>query len=127
MMAILFKFIYMSFEKLFDEDTKIRHYHQNDGAELPSVTICLKWLSAKVPHTNPIIKTRDLAIPNTLNWTFDEYMEKTFLVKNILMEADFHDQPTDKNALYVFSIIPWYIISRSKSIENLFFAVQNLV
>ena len=100
LVVVLFWFIYLSFLKLLSEDTKARNYYQDEGADLPSITICLKWLNKSVPNTNPYFATRDLALPNTTNWNFDEYMEKAYLVKNIVSKAEIKDQPGDKEALY---------------------------
>ena len=86
--------------KLLDEDTKARNYYQDDGAELPSMTICLKWLNKSVPNTQAFVHHRDLALPNTTNWSFEDYMTRTYSVKNILIRAEIFDQPSDKGALY---------------------------
>ena len=100
LVLVLFWFIYLSFLKLLSEDTKARNYYQDEGADLPSITICLKWLNKSVPNTNPYFATRDLALPNTTNWNFDEYMKKAYLMKNIISKAYVQDQPNDKGALY---------------------------
>ena len=96
LILILFWFIYLSFEKLLEEDTKARIYHQDDGADLPSVTICLKWLNKTVKHTKPQFEGRDLALPISDDWNFDDYMTKSYLVKDIISRATFYDQPGDK-------------------------------
>ena len=100
LILVLFWFIYLSFLKLLDEDTKARNYYQDDGANLPSMTICLKWLNKSLPNMIPYIADRDLALPDTTNWNFDDYMTKSYLVKNIISKADVQDQPNDKGALY---------------------------
>ena len=86
--------------KLLDEETKARNYYQENGAEIPSITICLKWLNKSVPNTQALIPNRDLALPNTTNWNFDDFMKKTYLVNNIFRKAAVYDQPHDKKALY---------------------------
>ena len=96
LIMILFWFVYLSFDKLFDEDTKARNYQQDDGAELPSVTICLKWLNKTVNNTKQQFDGRDLALPNSEDWSFDDYMTKSYLVKDIIDLALFYDQPGDK-------------------------------
>ena len=101
LVLVLFWFIYLSFLKLLNEDTKARNYYQDDGADLPSMTICLKWLNKSLPNTNPYIADRDLALPDTTNWNFDDFMVKSYLVKNIISKAVVQDQPNDKGALYV--------------------------
>ena len=93
---ILFWYIYLGFDKLYDEDTKARNYNQEDGADLPSVTICLKWLNKTVNNTKQQFKGRDLALPNSENWSFDDYMIKSYLVKDIIHLALLYDQPGDK-------------------------------
>ena len=98
LILVLFWFIYLSFLKLLDEDTKARNYYQDDGADLPSMTMCLKWLNKSISNTHPYIADRDLALPNTTNWNFDDYMKKVYLVKNIISKADVQDQPNDKGA-----------------------------
>ena len=92
----LFWFVYLGFDKLYDEDTKIRNYQQDDGAELPSVTICLKWLNKTVNNTKQQYEGRDLALPNSENWSFNDYMKKSYLVKDIIDLALLYDQPGDK-------------------------------
>ena len=105
LVLVLVWFIHLSFLHLLDEDTKARNYYQDDGADLPSMTICLKWLNKSVPNTKPHIADRDLALPNTNNWNFDDYMKKSYLVKNIISKAVVQDQPNDKGALYVNTYI----------------------
>ena len=100
LVLVLVWFIHLSFLHLLDEDTKARNYYQDEGADLPSMTICLKWLNKSVQNTHPYFATRDFALPNTTNWNFDEYMKKAYLVKNIISKADLQDQPADKGALY---------------------------
>lgn len=95
--TILFWFIYLGFDKLNDEDTKARNFYQDDGAELPSVTICLKWLNRTVNNTKQQFVDRDLALPDSENWSFHDYITKSYLVKNIIHVASFHDQPADKS------------------------------
>ena len=98
--VILFWFIYLSFMKLLDEDTKARNYYQEDGAELPSMTICLKWLNKSVPNTRPFNVYRDLALPDTSNWNFEDYRKKAYMVDNIFSKAAVFSQPHDKEPLY---------------------------
>ena len=100
LVLVLFWFIHLSILKLFDEDTKARNYYQDEGADLPSITICLKWLNKSVPNTYPYRADRDLALPNTTNWNFNDYMKKTYLAKDIISKAEIKDQPGDKGALY---------------------------
>ena len=96
LIGLLFKFVYLSVKKLLKEDTKISNYEQNDGSELPSVTICLKWLNKSVTNTakNPVL--RDHALPNVSDWSFEDYFTKSYSVKDIINEAMYVDQPDDK-------------------------------
>ena len=94
---ILSWFISLGFDKLYDEDTKARNYNQDDGARLPSVTICLKWLNRTVNNTKQQFVDRDLALPDSENWSFHDYITKSYLVKNIIHVASLHDQPADKS------------------------------
>ena len=101
LVLVLSWFIHLSFLHLLYEDTKARNYYQDEGADLPSITICLKWLNKSVPNTHPYFADRDLALPNTTNWNFDDYMKKTYLAKDIISKAEIKDQPGDKGELYV--------------------------
>ena len=96
LIGLLFKFVYLSVKKLLDEKTKVSNYEQNDGSELPSVTICLKWLNKSVTNTakNPVL--RDHALPNVSDWSFEDYLANSYSVKDIINEAMYVDQPDDK-------------------------------
>ena len=96
LIGLLFKFVYLSVKKLLKEDTKISNYEQNDGSELPSVTICLKWLNKSVANTGENSVLRDHALPSISDWSFDDYMAKSYSVKDIINEAMYVDQPDDK-------------------------------
>ena len=100
LVVVLFWFIHLSLLKLLDEDTKASFYYQDEGADLPSVSICLKWLNKSVPNTKPLKADRDLALLNMTNWNFDDYMKEAYPVKSIILYADLTDQPDDKGALY---------------------------
>ena len=86
--------------KLLDEDTKARRYYQEDGADLPSITTCLKWLNKSVPNTEALYDYRDLALPNTSNWNFEDFKKKAYMVDNIFSKAVVFSQPHDKEPLY---------------------------
>ena len=96
LVLVLFWFVHLSCLKLFDEDTKARNYYLDEGAELPSITICLKWLNKTVNNTKQQFEGRDLALPNSDDWSFDDYMTKSYLVKDIIDLALLYDQPGDK-------------------------------
>ena len=99
LISVLGWFVYNSIVKLLKQDTVISQHYQKGGADLPSITVCLKWLSKEVPYTKEYF--RGLSLPNSENWTFDDYMEKSFDIRNVLKAATFKDQPSDKSSLYV--------------------------
>ena len=81
-------FTYFSISKLMKEETVVSQYYIDDGAQLPSVTICLKWLSdAKW----------DKYLPDSENWTFQDYKNKQFDIRNVIERAEFVDQIGEKS------------------------------
>ena len=97
LISILGWFVYNSIVKLLKQDTVISQHYQKGGANLPSITVCIKWLSKDVPNTKEYF--RGLSLPDSENWTFDDYMEKSFDIRNVLHAATFKDQPSDKSSL----------------------------
>ena len=69
-----------------------------DGAKLPSVTICIKWLSINALKTLPYREGRILSLPDSENWTFVDYMEYGNVAKNVIKYASFLDQPHDRKS-----------------------------
>ena len=92
-------FTYLSFDKLFQEETKISHSYVNEGVELPSVSVCVKWLSMKGANASTLVDGRDLSLPNSENWTFSDYMGKTKLARDMINYAEFMDQLGDKQTM----------------------------
>ena len=98
LIMVLAWFTYSSIIKLLREDTVISQHYIEDGAKLPSVTICIKWLSINAPKTRPYREGRILALPDSENWTFTDYMEYGNIAKNVIKDASFLDQPHDRGS-----------------------------
>ena len=65
------------------------------GIALPSITICAKWLSKRVPNTKQYNKN-GFSLQDMDNWTFADFMEKSYDVKNVIERAIFNDQSNDR-------------------------------
>ena len=86
-------FTYLSFEKFLQEDTTISLQYKVDEVQLPSVTVCVKWLGKS--EKNKIYYGR-IGLPNSENWTFDDYMVDNIFAKDYVKFAHFRDQINDK-------------------------------
>ena len=95
-MAALFWFTYLSFRKLLREDTVISQHYEEEGVDLPSVTICVKWLSMNGANASTLVEGRDLSLPRSENWTFSDFMDKSQLARSVIKYAEFRDQLEDK-------------------------------
>ena len=94
-------FSYLSLDKLLQEDTMISYQYSDEGIEFPSVTLCVKWLSEKAANASSRIEGRHLSLPNSENWTFTNFMEKSFWARNMIKVARFKDQFGDKETMQV--------------------------
>ena len=93
-------FTYLSFDKLFQEDTSVSHFYIEGSVELPSITVCAKWLSRKGANSSGNMwEDRELTLPESENWTFSEYMANVKLARNIIKYADITDQLADKETM----------------------------
>ena len=92
-------FSYSSLDKLLQEDTIISNQYSDEGIEFPSVTICVKWLSEKAANSTSRVEGRHLSLPNSDNWTFTNFMEKSFWARNMIKIARFKDQFDDKETM----------------------------
>ena len=94
-------FTYLSFDKLFQEDTTIGIHYTEAHVELPSVTLCVKWLSIKGSGANASESThkRVFSLPPSDNWTFSEFMDRSFFARNVIDAALFSDQLRDKKTM----------------------------
>ena len=86
-------FTYQSFDKLWKEETNISIHYTEDEVQLPSVTVCVKWLGKS--EKNKIYYGR-IGLPNSENWTFDDYMVESIFAKDYVKFAHFRDQINDK-------------------------------
>lgn len=86
-------FTYLSFEKFLQEETTISLQYTEDEVQLPSVTVCVKWLT--ISNDTKVYFGR-LGLPKSENWTFDDYMAKSRFAQNFFSEAYFVDQIDDK-------------------------------
>ena len=95
---VLVWFTYQGINKVLKEETVLSQQYIDEGASIPSVTICLKWLSSKVPNTKSFYKgdPYDLALPMSDDWTFDDYMKETVTARRVIQYAGFRDQSSDK-------------------------------
>ena len=98
LVIVLAWFTYSSIIKLLREDTVISQHYVEDGAKLPSVTICIKWFSINATKTTPYREGRILSLPDSENWTFVDYMEYGNVAKNVIKYASFLDQPHDRKS-----------------------------
>ena len=98
LVLILAWFTYSSIIKLLKEDTVLSQHYVEDGAKLPSVTICIKWLSTNAYKTRPYREGRILALPDSENWTFTDFMAYDNVAKNVIKFASFLDQPHDRKS-----------------------------
>ena len=78
---------YLSIRQLFQEETTVSQHFEEDGADFPSITICLKWLGSSNGH---------LSLPESKDWTFKDYMDKVPNIRSIITFGNFRDQPSDK-------------------------------
>ena len=92
-------FTYLSFDKLFREDTTISIHYTEADVDLPSVTLCIKWLSTKGANASELIDKRVFSLPPSENWTFSEFMEKSHFARNEISAALFSDQFGDKRTM----------------------------
>ena len=94
---VLIWFTYQGINKVLKEETVLSQLYVDEGASIPSVTICLKWLSSKMPNTKTLYKhPYDLALPMSDDWSFDDYMKETTSARKVIQYAGFRDQPSDK-------------------------------
>ena len=98
-LALLVYITFTCYQKVAKEETVISHRFIESEVDLPSMTICVKWLDNKVPNTKSYFEGRNLSLPNSENWTFEDYMEKSFRAENVIQYAWYNDQPGDKNML----------------------------
>ena len=96
LVSALFCFTYLSFRKLLREDTVISQHYEEEGVDLPSVTICVKWLSTKGANASTLVEGRDLSLPRSENWTFSDFMDKSQPARSVIKYAEFRDQLEDK-------------------------------
>ena len=96
LVAALICFTYLSFRKLLREDTVISQHYEEEGVDLPSVTICVKWLSMKGANASTLVEGRDLSLPRSENWTFSDFMDKSQPARSVIKYAEFRDQLEDK-------------------------------
>ena len=94
-LAILAWLIKGRFDRLDKEETVISQKYSKAGVALPSITICAKWLSKRVPNTKQYT-TNGFSLQDMDDWTFDDFMEKSYDVKNVLERAIFNDQSNDR-------------------------------
>ena len=87
LVSVLGWLTYLSITQLNREDTTVSQHFVEDGADFPSITICLKWLGTGDGH---------LSLPDSEDWTFEDYMDKVPDVKSIIEHGNFKDQPGDK-------------------------------
>ena len=92
-------FTYLSFDKLFREDTTISIHYTEADVDLPSVTLCIKWLSTKGANASELIDNRVLSLPLSENWTFSQFMDKSHFARNVIVNALFSDQLGDKKTM----------------------------
>ena len=96
LVVALFWFTYLSFQKLLREDTVISQHYEEEGVDLPSVTVCVKWLSMKGANASTLVEGRDLSLPRSENWTFSDFMDNSQLARSVIKYAEFRDQLEDK-------------------------------
>ena len=87
-------------KKLTSKDTVVSLNHEENGVELPSITFCVKWLSNKTANTVQILPRNGLSLLTSTDWNFDEYKQKSFEIRNIILNGQFSDQPDDKSSKY---------------------------
>ena len=97
-LAILAWLIKGRFDRLHKEETVISQKYSKTAVALPSITICAKWLSKRVPKTKQYTKN-GFSLQDMDNWTFDDFMEKSYDVKNVIERAIFNDQSNDRKKL----------------------------
>ena len=69
-----------------------------DGASLPSVTICIKWFHVSVPNTFEYLDW-NWSLSKSGDWNFEEYMENFFDIRRIILNVTVSDQGLDKEHL----------------------------
>ena len=52
--------------------------------------------SNKTENTVQILPRNGLSLLQSTDWDFDEYKEKSFEIRNIILSGQFSDQPDDK-------------------------------
>ena len=87
-------FTYQSFDKLWKEDTNISINYTEDEVQLPSVTVCTKWLNTS--KKNKMYHYGRLGLPKAENWTFNDFMVESIFAKDYINSAHFRDQISDK-------------------------------
>ena len=88
--------ISLRIRKLLSKETVVSLNHEENGVELPSITFCVKWLSNKTENTVQILPRNGLSLLQSTDWDFDEYQQKSFEIRNIILNGQFSDQPDDK-------------------------------
>lgn len=88
--------ISLRIRKLISKETVVSLNHEENGVELPSITFCVKWLSNKTENTIQILPRNGLSLLQSTDWDFDEYQQKSFEIRNIILSGQFSDQPDDK-------------------------------
>ena len=72
-------------QKLSDELTSTSVRYIRTTLPLPSVTFCFKWYR---PFGT---------LPNSQNWTFDDYMKMSKNIKTTILNATFSDQSIESS------------------------------
>ena len=70
LVILLAVFTFLSIQKVYSEETVTSFYHMEDGASLPSVTICIKWFHTSVPNTFEHLDW-NWSLSNSGDWNFE--------------------------------------------------------
>ena len=98
LVILLAIFTFLSIQKIYTEETVTSFYHVEDGASLPSVTICIKWFHTSVPNTFEYLDW-NWSLSKSGDWNFEEYMKKSFDIQSIILNVTVSDQGLDKEHL----------------------------
>ena len=98
LVILLAIFTFLSIQKVYSEETVTSFYHMEDGASLPSVTICIKWFHVSVPNTFEYLDW-NWSLSKSGDWNFEEYMENFFDIRRIILNVTVSDQGLDKEHL----------------------------
>ena len=95
LLLTLILFISLGIQSLYNEETVTSISYLEDGAELPLVTICVKRFNGTILNSSNYNKH----LPKSENWTFEDYMEKSYQVKDIIQFATLRNQGDEKKHL----------------------------